>query len=148
MALFEDIAPALLLAAFPIWVVTLDKLHRMLPLRAGLFDVMVMDEATQCDIASALPAFQRCKRAVVAGDARQLRHLSFLSIAAEAGLVSRAEVPAEQGEQWSCRANSVLDLMGLQLVWQEAVIVLYEHFRSRPVLTRFSNQQFYDNRCG
>jgi len=146
LALFEDIDPARLLAAFPIWVVTLDELHRMLPLRASLFDVMVMDEATQCDIASALPAFQRCKRAVVAGDARQLRHISFLSIVAEARLARRAEVPAEQGEQWSYRANSVLDLVGLQLARQQAVIFLDEHFRSRPALIRFSNQQFYDNR--
>lgn len=143
LALFEDIDPALLLAAFPIWVMTLDELHRMLPLRAGLFDEMVMDEATQCNIASALPAFQRCKRAVVAGDARQLRPISFLSIATEARLASRAEVPAEQ---WSYRANSVLDLMGLQLARQEAVIFIEEHFRSRPALIRFSNQQFYDNR--
>ena len=31
--------------------------------RPQLFDVMVMDEATQCDIASALPAFQRAQPA-------------------------------------------------------------------------------------
>ena len=146
LALFEDIDPARLLAAFPIWVVTLDELHRLLPLRAELFDVMVMDEATQCDIASALPAFQRCKRAVVTGDARQLRHISFLSRVRETQLLQRAGLQAEEREAWSYRDNSVLDLVGLQLGSQEAVVFLDEHFRSRPALIRFSNELFYDQR--
>ncbi|WP_333984815.1 DEAD/DEAH box helicase [Ectopseudomonas khazarica] len=146
LALFEGIDPARLLAAFPIWVVTLDELHRLLPLRAGLFDVMVMDEATQCDIASALPAFQRCKRAVVTGDARQLRHISFLSRVREAQLLQRAGLQADEREAWSYRDNSVLDLVGLQLASQDAVVFLDEHFRSRPALIRFSNELFYDQR--
>ncbi len=146
LALFEDIDPARLLAAFPIWVVTLDELHRLLPLRPELFDVMVMDEATQCDIASALPAFQRCKRAVVTGDARQLRHISFLSRVRETQLLQRAGLQTEEREAWSYRDNSVLDLVGLQLASQEAVVFLDEHFRSRPALIRFSNELFYDQR--
>ncbi|MGG2396480.1 DEAD/DEAH box helicase [Pseudomonas sp. SH1-B] len=146
LALFEGIDPARLLAAFPIWVVTLDELHRLLPLHAQLFDVMVMDEATQCDIASALPAFQRCKRAVVTGDARQLRHISFLSRVRETQLLQRAGLQAEEREAWSYRDNSVLDLVGLQLASQEAVVFLDEHFRSRPALIRFSNELFYDQR--
>lgn len=146
LALFEDIDPARLLAAFPIWVVTLDELHRLLPLRPELFDVMVMDEATQCDIASALPAFQRCKRAVVTGDIRQLRHISFLSRVREVQLLQRAGLQAEAREAWSYRDNSVLDLVGQQLASQEAVVFLDEHFRSRPALIRFSNEMFYGRR--
>ncbi|OLU31679.1 DEAD/DEAH box helicase [Pseudomonas sp. PA27(2017)] len=146
LALFDDIDPRLLLTAFPIWVVTLDELHRLLPLKAGLFDVMVMDEATQCDIASALPAFQRCRRAVITGDARQLRHLSFLSRNREVQLLQRSGLPGEDRERWSYRDNSVLDLVGLHLPEQSALTFLDEHFRSRPALIRFSNQRFYDNR--
>ncbi|TBU75422.1 DEAD/DEAH box helicase [Phytopseudomonas daroniae] len=146
LALFEDIDPARLLAAFPIWVVTLDELHRLLPLRAGLFDVMVMDEATQCDIASALPAFQRCRRAVITGDAKQLRHLSFLSRNREEQLLQRSGLDRRQREQWSYRDNSVLDLIGLHLPSQAALTFLDEHFRSRPALIRFSNEQFYERR--
>src|SRR5690606_39557550 len=118
----------------------------LLPLRPELFDVMVMDEATQCDIASALPAFQRCKRAVVSGDARQLRHISFLSRVRETQLLQRAGLQAGEREVWSYRDNSVLDLVGLQLASQDAVVFLDEHFRSRPALIRFSNELFYDQR--
>jgi len=144
LALFEDIEPAQLLSAFPIWVMTLEELHRLLPLRAELFDVMLMDEASQCDIASALPAFQRCRRAVVCGDVRQLRHVSFLSRPREIDLLERAGLDGRQREQWSYRDNSVLDLVGLQLADPRAVTFLDEHFRSRPALIRFSNEQFYN----
>ena len=144
LALFEDIEPAQLLSAFPIWVMTLDELHRLLPLRPELFDVMLMDEASQCDIASALPAFQRCRRAVVCGDVRQLRHVSFLSRQREVDLLARAGLDAGNREQWSYRDNSVLDLVGVHLASQQAVTFLDEHFRSRPALIRFSNEQFYN----
>ncbi|PTU75840.1 DEAD/DEAH box helicase [Pseudomonas mangrovi] len=144
LALFDDIEPTQLLTAFPIWVMTLDELHRLLPLRAELFDVMLMDEASQCDIASALPAFQRCRRAVVCGDVRQLRHVSFLSRQREVDLLVRAGLDARDREQWSYRDNSVLDLVGMHLASQQAVTFLDEHFRSRPALIRFSNEQFYN----
>lgn len=146
LALFEDIEPAQLLAAFPIWVMTLDELHRLLPLRPALFDVLLMDEASQCDIASALPAFQRCRRAVVCGDVRQLRHVSFLSRQRETGLLERAGLDVTSRELWSYRDNSVLDLVGVKLASQQAVTFLDEHFRSRPALIRFSNEQFYNGR--
>ncbi|MBF8161744.1 ATP-binding protein [Pseudomonas mendocina] len=146
LALFDDIEPEQLLAAFPIWVMTLDELHRLLPLRPELFDIMLMDEASQCDIASALPAFQRCRRAVVCGDVRQLRHISFLSRVRETQLLQRAGLQAEEREAWSYRDNSVLDLVGQQLNSQQAVTFLDEHFRSRPALIRFSNELFYGQR--
>ena len=52
----------------------------------------------------------------------------------------------DRREAWSYRDNSVLDLVGLQLASQEAVVFLDEHFRSRPALIRFSNELFYDQR--
>ncbi|MBB4816997.1 hypothetical protein HNP29_000354 [Pseudomonas alcaligenes] len=145
-SLFDELDPARLLAAFPIWVVSLDDLHKVLPLREGLFDVLVIDEATQCDIASALPALQRCKRAVVAGDSRQLRHVSFLSRAQERQLLQRAELPESDLQAWSYRDNSLLDLVGERLASQRALTFLDEHFRGRPALIRFSNEAFYNGR--
>ncbi|MFX0542869.1 AAA domain-containing protein [Roseovarius sp. S4756] len=45
---------------------------RRIPLDDGLFDLVVFDEASQCDIATAIPLFARAKRAVVVGDDQQL----------------------------------------------------------------------------
>ena len=143
---FERIDFALLLKALPIWVVTLDVLHRVLPFGCELFDLLIVDEATQCDVPSVLPAIHRCKRAVVTGDAQQLRHISFLARQQEVRLYEQAGLQMQVYEQWSYRSNSLLDLTAMQIRDQQAITFLDEHFRSRPELIRFSNEQFYNNR--
>lgn len=143
---FEPGNMRLLLEAFPIWVMTLNDLHRVLPLTCELFDILVIDEATQSDIASALPAFQRCRRAVVTGDSCQLRHISFLSRSQEQAIYQQHGLDATDFPKWSYRDNSLLDLAERQIQTQNAVSFLDEHFRSRPELIRFSNRMFYDGR--
>ena len=46
-------------------------------------NVVIIDEASQCDIASCFPILYRAKKAVVVGDDKQLPHLSFLEKAKE-----------------------------------------------------------------
>ena len=65
--------------AMPIWIVSATDVHRVLPFHKELFDVVIIDEATQCDAASCLPLLQRAKHSVIVGDPKQLRHISFLS---------------------------------------------------------------------
>jgi hypothetical protein len=45
------------------------------PAVPGLFHLLI-DEACQCDIASALPLLYRARRAVIIGDPLQLKHVS------------------------------------------------------------------------
>jgi hypothetical protein len=75
---FKQIDFRILLSALPIWLVNLADIQEVLPLKKDLFDLAIIDEATQCDIASCLPIFQRARRVVISGDPNQLRHLSFL----------------------------------------------------------------------
>lgn len=88
---------ALILRHFPLWATTNLSIGGRLPLRAGLFDYVVIDEASQCDIASALPLLARARRAVIVGDPAQLRHVSSLAPAWEyetvkgLGLMDRIE---------------------------------------------------------
>jgi hypothetical protein len=49
-----------------------DSVARLLPARAGLFDLVVVDEASQLRVADAVGALGRARSAVVAGDTRQL----------------------------------------------------------------------------
>jgi hypothetical protein len=49
-----------------------------LPLLPGMFDLVIIDEASQCDIPSVVPLLARSKRAVFAGDPMQLKHVSTL----------------------------------------------------------------------
>lgn len=134
---------AAILRAFPIWLVRLGDLARNLPLREGLFDLVILDEATQCDVASCLPALQRGQRAVVTGDPRQLRHVSFLSRRRQARLQETYQLKGEDPEALDYRERSALDLVSDRLAEREQAQFLDEHYRSTPDIIRFSNREFY-----
>ena len=133
-----------LLTPFPVWIGTLADLGRMLPMQRELFDLVLIDEASQIDPASALPALQRAKRAVVFGDPAQLRHVSFLPLATEADLLRRKVTTPHDPP--SFRQDSLLDWVSRLIAEPAAINVLDEHFRSAPPIIGFSNREFYSNR--
>ncbi|MCW8127124.1 DEAD/DEAH box helicase [Microbulbifer halophilus] len=135
-----------ILQAYPIWLVGLDEVSRVFPFDRQMFDLVIFDESTQCDIASALPALQRAKRAVVVGDGKQLRHVSFLSAKRQERLWRNCELQGELPPRYSYRDQSLLDLVSDAIGSQRAVTLLDEHYRSRPELIAFSNRHFYGAR--
>ncbi|KIO38298.1 DEAD/DEAH box helicase [Shewanella sp. cp20] len=130
---------------FPIWLSSLTSLHRVLPMQAQMFDLVIIDEATQANIAECLPALQRAKAALVVGDNKQLRHFSFLSRDKQASIQSQLGLSSDRRGLLSYRDASMLDLVSGSLGAQAQVAFLDEHFRSKPELIQFSNQQFYQN---
>jgi len=144
---FQGVKFSRILPALPVWLVNSANVHQVLPLEAGLFDLVIIDEASQSDIASVLPLLQRAKRAVIVGDPHQLRHVSFLSF-------NQQEVFAQQfgltdfkpPAHLSYRDTSILDLVVNRLDNQNQIHMLDEHFRSLPGIIAFSNQQFYGSR--
>lgn len=135
-----------LLNALPIWLVNLSDLHRVIPPEKGLFSMVIIDEASQCDIASAMPALHRGCRAVITGDPRQLRHVSFLSVARQKEFARQFGVDEDDCEKYHFRSVSLIDLVSDAIKDQSAVTFLDEHFRSRPEIIRFSNREFYSDR--
>lgn len=143
---FEEIDFAKILKALPIWVANSTDINKVLPLQKELFDVVIIDEATQCDIASSLPILQRGKSAVIVGDPKQLRHMSFLSNAKQNQLIEQFQVGSRDGQQLDYRNNSLLDMVSDSIKSQKQVHFLNEHFRSMPDIIQFSNTHFYDGK--
>ena len=56
----------------PVWLMNPDTASQLLPLRAGMFDVIIFDEASQIPLENALPTLYRAKRAVISGDEKQM----------------------------------------------------------------------------
>lgn len=137
----EDFKP--LLDAFPCWCVTTYAVSDSLPLKPGLFDVAIIDEASQCDIASCMPILFRCKKAVIVGDDKQLPHLSFLEKSKEQSFLSQYEIPDKYQLMWKFRTNSMFDLANY---YSTKPVLLDEHFRSYAPIIDFSNKEFYGNR--
>ena len=129
--------------AFPCWCVTTYAASGSLPLKPGLFDVVIIDEASQCDIASCFPILYRAKKAVVVGDDKQLPHLSFLEKAKEQSFLSQYGINDRYQLMWRFRSNSMFDVANY---YSMHPVLLDEHFRSLPPIINYSNKEFYGNR--
>jgi very-short-patch-repair endonuclease len=131
--------------ALPCWAVTSLSARGRVPFTAGEFDLVVIDEASQCDIASALPLLFRAKRAVVIGDPQQLRHISRLSEQRDQALMVKHDLLDNPGPTWGYRANSLYDLAAAKAS-SASIVVLRDHHRSHADIISFSNSFFYGGR--
>ena len=135
---------AKLTKALPLWVGTLADVDDLLPPVAGLFDLVILDEASSIDQPLAAVTLLRGRRAVIAGDPHQLRHVSFLSderlreVLAGHGLDGSPTLAA----RLDVRRNSTFDVAAAVV----AVLVLDEHFRSDPHLMDFVARRLYGGR--
>lgn len=130
---------------FPAWVVTNLSAKNSLPWAPDLYDLLVIDEASQCDIASVLPLLYRAKRVVIIGDPKQLRHISILKDHEDRKLASKNKIEKLYVD-YSYSKNSLYDL-GERIIRSnnQTPILLDEHYRSHEDIISFSNQYFYEN---
>ena len=132
-----------ILDIYPVWIMELDDASRLLPLRASLFDYVVFDEASQCNVAYALPSMFRAKRAIFFGDRKQMRDdsIRFKSNRAFRELASKYDIPDHlriKAEEEAVK--SVLEIAHLA-GFKEAALL--HHYRSPKELIGFSNKYFY-----
>jgi hypothetical protein len=134
----------LILRAFPLWSVSNLSARSALPLVPGLFELVVIDEASQCDIASVVPLLARSRRAVFAGDPMQLRHVSTLDVAVEQTLLQQYELTHTAVQRFTYRVNSAFDLADANpSVHDTASVLLDLHFRSHDLIADYCNEAFY-----
>jgi very-short-patch-repair endonuclease len=130
---------------FPIWVMTNLSAGRSLPLQPGLFDLVIIDEASQCDIASAIPLLFRAKRAVIIGDPQQLRHISNILPELEESFARKQNLEGMR-PLWSYSDSSIYDLGSATTTANGSPpIFLSDHYRSHPDIIEFSNQALYES---
>lgn len=121
----------------PCWLASPESVSAMFPLREGLFDLVIFDEASQCFAESGLPAFHRARQLVITGDSQQLRPSDLYRTHVDDQL-SADEEPAPELD-----VESLLELAAQHLPQRW----LTEHYRSRSLdLITFSNQLFYQNK--
>jgi len=130
-----------LLRALPLWIGTVGDVEDLLPPTPGMFDLVILDEATHIDQLRAAPALARARRAVVSGDPQQLRFVSFVADVDVESVIARHGL-ADHAAQLDVRRNSAFDVA----VGAAPVIRLTEHYRGVPHLIGFSAARFYDDR--
>ena len=133
--LFEDVSRHI-----SAWCVTNLSARSNLELEPSMFDLLIIDEASQCDIASALPLLYRSKRAVIIGDANQLRHITKIKRHRDQQLQAKYHLGAND-QAFAFSQNSLYDLA----ITRRASIQLQDHYRSHVDITSFSNRQWYQD---
>ena len=124
----------------PVSAITSLSARRRLPFKEAVYDLLIIDEASQCDIASMIPLLMRAKRVAVIGDKQQLNHICLLSKQTDLSLILSNEIEA----RWSYRGSSIYDLAE-SMTESENIVQLRDHHRSFLDIIQFSNQEFYDN---
>jgi hypothetical protein len=132
------------LQTFPVWAITNLAAGNALPLTSGLFDLVVIDEASQSDIPSALPLLYRAKRAVIVGDPQQLTHVTTLKPLLDKEIANRNGLSEQELAEYGYGATSLFALAASRIA--ESPIFLHRHFRSHPDIIGFANEAFYGGR--
>lgn len=125
----------------PLWLASVLGAPKRIPLAAGLFDLVIFDEASQCDVASALPLFARAKRAVVVGDNKQLSFISQLGIAHDRNLMQAQGLPIGSMGRFAQSRQSLFDLANLTP--GASKVMLRDQYRSATDIVEYINEAFY-----
>ncbi len=120
------------------------------PLTSELFDMVIIDEASQCDIASALPLIMRTKQLVVIGDPMQLRHISAVKVEEEKEIKQKLGLANSQYVKYAeCSLYDYCkDYISNVNNGQSAPYMLRYHYRCFSPIIGYSNDMFYGGMMG
>ncbi|VVT32202.1 putative DNA helicase [Roseovarius sp. EC-SD190] len=136
----SDLSKALM-SYRPLWLASILGTPRRIPLDDGLFDLVIFDEASQCDIATAIPLFARAKRAVVVGDDRQLSFIPQLGQAQDRNLMQAQGLPVAKMGRFAQSRRSLFDFASR--VPDAQRITLRHQYRSAGPIVDYISENFY-----
>lgn len=152
----ENIDYNKLFEIFPIWLSEIRNIGEILPNEREIFDLVVVDEASQVNLAEILPVFYRAKNVCILGDHKQL---GLNSVGLNFSLSGKSDrilwnkynpnnYSYDEAEQrnLTITKSSILELMRSELnSFSLPSLMLDQHWRSLPALINFSNRTYYDN---
>lgn len=139
-------------ASFPVIVASIREFGEFMPLAPDLFDVVVIDEASQVSVAQALPALLRARKVVVLGDDKQFSNVKAANASIEVNDKYRSDLVNYFRSNVTQKADvlerlgmfdvkkSILDFASLTASYE---VMLRKHFRSYPELIGYSSGMFY-----
>lgn len=142
----------LITQVMPCVLVSPDSLSRFFPARAGLFDLVVFDEASQIRVADGVGAMGRARSVVVVGDSKQMPPTSFAEVTGETPLdaLSPAAGAADGEAAFDASLLAVDDEESILTECVQARVPrhwLSWHYRSQDEsLIAFSNRHYYEDR--
>jgi len=138
--------------SFPVIIASIRQFGEYMPLAPDIFDVVVIDEASQVSVAQAFPALLRAKKVVVLGDTKQFSNTKSANASNELNDKYRSELEAFFRREVSQEASMLLRLAKFDVkcsildfcqLCANYSTMLRKHFRSYQELISFSSQTFY-----
>ena len=138
--------------SFPIILASIRQFGEYMPLVPNLFDVVVIDEASQVSVAQAFPALLRARKVVVLGDSKQFSNTKSSNASIALNNKYRSDLEAFFRQRVSQEATmlqrlarfdvkcSVLEFCQLCASYST---MLVKHFRSYQELISYSSATFY-----
>jgi hypothetical protein len=142
-------------SAFPCIIAGLRDYAEFVPLEREIFDLVIIDEASQVSIAQALPAIIRAKKVLVLGDRNQFGNVKTANASREIDAAYMKELLVAFGNDFpeaGAEVQTRVDLFNIRhsvLDFIEPIsnfdIQLKKHFRSYPEMIGFSSKHFYED---
>lgn len=145
-----------ILSVYPIWLSEIRNIGEVLPLQKEIFDLIIVDEASQVNLAEILPVFYRGKHVCIVGDHCQLGINSvgtnFMLSKKSDGLIwdkfLGKDITYNEGKEKNLLItnSSILEMMISESNNSSfPSIMLDEHWRCLPGLISFSNKKYYNS---
>ena len=104
-----------------------------------VYDYLIVDEASQVDLATGILAFSCARNIVIVGDSKQLPNvLTESDIRTSDAIWQKYSLD----ERYRFSTHSLLS-SALEIWWDAPVTLLREHYRCHPKIINFCNQKFY-----
>lgn len=123
----------------PAWATTLLSMTKASPCLPAVFDKVVIDEASQCDVASIIPALFRAKGVVMLGDPKQFPPVISLKKDRNDYLINKYAV-----NDIACSIFDYTESTAYNTL-NEPAVLLSHHYRCHPEIAEFFNESFYGN---
>ena len=125
--------------AVPVWIMPTYRVVESFDPATAMFDVVIVDESSQCDLFG-LAALGIARKAVVVGDDKQISPQAVGTDESAVHELIRQHIPDLPQAELLDIKTSLYDLSKMRF---PGVIMLREHFRCLPEIIEFSNQLAY-----
>ena len=141
--------------AFPCILAGIRDYAEYIPLELNMFDLVIIDEASQVSIAQALPALIRAKKVLVLGDKKQFSNVKSNQAKTEINNEYKNSIKRcfEQSEYSNITTSTKLDYFDIKssvLEFFEHIsnyqAMLFKYFRGYDAIISYSNKFFYQGK--
>ncbi|MCF0223878.1 MAG: AAA family ATPase [Fibrobacter sp.] len=136
----DDVNLENLMKVFPV-IATTNQSAKKLGTAKVHFDLTIMDEASQCDMAMALPPILRSKNLMLVGDPQQLNPVITLDDLDNKRLIKKYGI----ADEYDYKKNSIYKAyLAADSISDE--VLLSHHYRSAREIISFNNRKYYNNK--